>query len=603
MSARFVLLLLCVATLVLAVTPAALAGIEIGSVFPQWGNAGSLVTVTVFGDFPSAERPLFTLSGVPNGLPQIQGVTGEWSAQKAIVTFALPVGSEKTYDLVVQQGASWTAEFAAFGVADDVPVLSSLDPGMLPTGEEDVILRLTGANFDATTVVFWNRSQSGGVDPDPVRLSATIDSTTVLRAVVPSSELGTPGMASVHLVRSEPPVPPGHKSSGILTCTIVEWAAPVITTLDPASVSAGSPAFELAVGGSGFATGIGGAIVLWNGTALTTRRDSADHLTATVPDTMVTAAGTATVTVRNGGLGARVSNALAFTIAEKAPAAIPAITSITPSQVWAGSVRSETTLTVTGSGFTTASRISLGSVIKMAGYVDGTRLTLPLLPGDIASAGTIKVGVMNPPFPPGTPSAATVPLEVRPETTDPSVIVDGAGSGWHNAPVRLTFLANDLQSGVQKVQYVAPPAVPTWTDGTAYVVPVDKQGAVTVTVQAFDWCDRVGTASAVVHIDTTPPETATLGRAAVRKGRTAILRYRVSEPSDLSPSADVRILVKRRNGTVARTLEVAGAQMNKNISCRFKCGLRKGTYTWYVYATDLAGNVQANVATAKLVVR
>ena len=38
------------------------------------------------------------------------------------------------------------------------------------------------------------------------------------------------------------------------------------------------------------------------------------------------------------------------------------------------------------------------------------------------------------------------------------------------------------------------PAVPTWTDGTSYTVPTSTQGAVTVNVQALDWCNKVGTA-------------------------------------------------------------------------------------------------------------
>jgi len=40
--------------------------------------------------------------------------------------------------------------------------------------------------------------------------------------------------------------------------------------------------------------------------------------------------------------------------------------------------------------------------------------------------------------------------------------------------------------------------------------------------------------------------------------------------------------------------------MNRDRVAGFTCNLKKGTYTWEVYATDLAGNTQANVATAQL---
>jgi hypothetical protein len=189
------------------------------------------------------------------------------------------------------------------------------------------------------------------------------------------------------------------------------------------------------------------------------------------------------------------------------------------------------------------------------------------------------------------------------ETTDPTVTIGGADSAWHKTPVALTFTALDGQSGVQKVQYQSPPAVSSWTDGAAYTVPTTTEGPIAVSVQALDWCNRIGTASATVNIDTTKPETEALNNASVKRRKTANLKFRVSEPANLSPSAKVVIKVKRRNGTTAKTITIAAAPMNAQQTASFKCTLAKGTYKWYVYATDLARNTQDNVAQATLKVK
>ena len=52
---------------------------------------------------------------------------------------------------------------------------------------------------------------------------------------------------------------------------------------------------------------------------------------------------------------------------------------------------------------------------------------------------------------------------------------------------------------------MAAPAVPHLDRRHSYTVPTSTQGAIQVNVQALDWCNKVGTASATVYIDTTNP--------------------------------------------------------------------------------------------------
>jgi hypothetical protein len=386
------------------------------------------------------------------------------------------------------------------------------------------------------------------------------------------------------------------------------WADPAITSLNPSSATAGSGELTLTVDGSGFHSGIvmlvPRSLVKWNGAGLDTQYVSASQLKATVPAAELASAGSASVTVYNRSSvpnESKTSNALTFTIT--APA--PFLTSLAPTSVWAGYVKNDVVLTVNGGNFLSGAHIFLSGGEKTGTtFVSAAQLTVPLVAADISTATTLTVSVKNPPFPPGTPSAGALLLPVVAETTDPVVTISGADSAWHKAPVALSFSATDAQSGVQKLQYMAPPGAPAWTEGASYTVPLTTQGAIAVSAQATDWCNRVGTASATVNIDTTKPTTDALNAVSVKKGKTAKLKFRIGEPTNLSPSAKVVLKVKAvKSRKVVKSKTLTGVAMNVLQTHRFKVTFKKGAYRWYVYATDLAGNPQANVDSSTLRVR
>lgn len=95
-------------------------------------------------------------------------------------------------------------------------------------------------------------------------------------------------------------------------------SAPTIAQLMPSSAVAGGPAFTLTVTGSNFTNG---AVIYWNGVALTTTFTMASQVTAAIPASDLSTAGTVPVYVRNpGGTGIYMnqtgqnSNTLNFTI-------------------------------------------------------------------------------------------------------------------------------------------------------------------------------------------------------------------------------------------------------------------------------------------------
>ena len=86
---------------------------------------------------------------------------------------------------------------------------------------------------------------------------------------------------------------------------------PALSTMSPSSATAGSAALTLSLAGSNF---INGSVVNWNGTALPTTFVSSSSLTASVAATLLTTAGTASVSVLTPSPGGGTSGSLTFTI-------------------------------------------------------------------------------------------------------------------------------------------------------------------------------------------------------------------------------------------------------------------------------------------------
>jgi len=193
--------------------------------------------------------------------------------------------------------------YAAFASTSGA-ALSSLSPNGATVGGATLTLTVNGSGFVSGSTVQWNGSP----------LSTSFVNATQLTATVPGSLIASVGSASVTVVN------PGSTASNALTFSInpvTTVGGPVITSLNPASAIAGGATFNLTVSGSNFLSSGGiftsGAAVLWNGSPLLTSFVNGTQLTATVPATLITNLGTASITVQNPGGG--VSNTATFTIA------------------------------------------------------------------------------------------------------------------------------------------------------------------------------------------------------------------------------------------------------------------------------------------------
>jgi hypothetical protein len=102
--------------------------------------------------------------------------------------------------------------------------------------------------------------------------------------------------------------------------------------------------------------------------------------------------------------------------------------------------------------------------------------------------------------------------------------------------------------------------------------------------------------------DTVGPRTFAPHSAAVRKGRTATLLYRVTD--DVAASATVTIRIRTRAGALKRTLALGLRGTGPLRHCHFTCTLARGVYRYVVEARDLSGNpAQTPLGSNRLTVR
>ena len=120
-------------------------------------------------------------------------------------------------------------------------------------------------------------------------------------------------------------------------------------------------------------------------------------------------------------------------------------------------------------------------------------------------------------------------------------------------------------------------------------------------VRAVDDANEGGeTATASVMVDTRRPTTRARAATVVR-GRTARLRCAVLDSEPCAGWARVEIAVRSAGKTV-RTLRFPRRHLGW-FTATFRCTLAKGTYHYYVYAADAAGNRQSSLGMNRLVVK
>lgn len=256
--------------------------------------------------------------------------------------------------------------------------LLAVKPESFTAGGGTTSLTVTGAGFLSNSTVLWNG----------LPRTTQFDSATQLRATISANDLGTSGFASLAVSTLNPD---GKRFvTRPLTVTIAPPATPPpsLSELSPSSTTAGNQGFTLTVAGANFTTN---SVVRWNGSNRTTTFVSSRILTAAIPASDLTQAGSASVTVNTPNVG--TSNALAFTIS----AAGPVISSLSPNAATLNATPSA--VTVTGSGFASNSTILWNGAtrtINATASAPPTRLVFTPLTSDLQTGRVNTVQVFNP---------------------------------------------------------------------------------------------------------------------------------------------------------------------------------------------------------------
>jgi C1A family cysteine protease/photosystem II stability/assembly factor-like uncharacterized protein len=193
------------------------------------------------------------------------------------------------------------------------------------------------------------------------------------------------------------------------------------------------------------------------------------------------------------------------------------------------------------------------------------------------------------------------------DVTPPHTTVTGASDRWLRSPLTLTFAATD-PSGIARTEARIDGGDWLTLAGSSLVVeaPATHQadGLHRVDYRSVDNAGNIESYhSTDVRIDTRRPATKAPSKASVRKGQYARLYYKVSDLAPNSGKARLTIKIKTLRNVTKKTLRLGSKTVNTTLSYRFRCGLAKGTYRYYVYATDSAGNIQATLGRNYLYVR
>jgi len=429
-------------------------------------------------------------------------------------------------------GSTSTVLSEVIATPNPVPTVTSLSPTAAVAGGAGFTITVNGTNFFSGSVVEWNG----------VALATTYVGATQVTAVVPAIDIASSGTVAVTVFN--PAL--GGGTSGSLTFTIND-PVPGLASLSPTSAVVGGPSFALTLTGSNF---VSGSVVKWNGVALTTTLVDATHLTAVVPTSDLTSAGTASVTVFNPTPAGGTTSPLVFTI--NAP--VPTLATLAPNSAAAGSPAF--TLTLTGTGFVSTSVVKWNGVALVTTIVSVTQVTAAVPAANISAVGSASVTVFNPTPGGGTSSPQTFTINAtNPAPTLGSLSANSAIAG--GPAFILTLTGSNFVSGT----------VVDW-NGVALATTFVSATQVSVTIPSSDIA-TAGTASITIFNPapgggTSSPQTFTIDNPVPTLGLlspTSAAAGSAGFTLALTGSNFVNGTVVRWNGGVLTTTFVDGAHL------------------------------------------
>jgi hypothetical protein len=191
---------------------------------------------------------------------------------------------------------------------------------------------------------------------------------------------------------------------------------------------------------------------------------------------------------------------------------------------------------------------------------------------------------------------------VRIDGTAPQASCAQAGRWFKTASVTATIAASDAGSGLAEVAYRIGQG--DWQTGLSAVI--TGKGPHPLSYRVTDVCGNVATGSCVIGIDRARPRSIKALASTGRKTGKLTLRFKITDPKPSCGSAIVnKIVVTTASGKKVATIKGVKTRVKTNAKVKLvvKKRLKKGSYRFRVYVTDIAGNKGKKAMPGTLIVR
>jgi hypothetical protein len=346
-------------------------GQTVTSISPASAAIGSsTVTMTVNGSGFTSGSVVHWVGTTVINLPTQLIVLGNVSYLAAsvdatLLTAAGTFGVEVFNPIVgTSSGSGTTSNRVPFTVGA-LPTVTSVAPNTTP--------------YNTVTPIFVSGTFAQGdqITIDGQSISTTFGSATQLQATVAQSITSVLGPKAVGAANG----------LGASASTVMLHVLPVISSLSPASIPAGSPAFTLTLNLTGGLTPESPITIIFNGNTYPATYVSATQATASIPASAIAAAGNLVISLTTHG---ETSANATF------PSTSPTVTSVTPT---ASAANQPISLTVNGTNFVPGSLIVFGfgssSTTITPSFINSTTLTGTVPAQLVPSAGVASVAVRN----------------------------------------------------------------------------------------------------------------------------------------------------------------------------------------------------------------
>jgi YVTN family beta-propeller protein len=251
------------------------------------------------------------------------------------------------------------------------PVLLSLSPASAEIGK-DALVTFVGNNFNLTSVINFGGNLHSPTTVEPTQMTLRIGAGELRAGDVPVSITNPP---------------PGGGTSDVLTFRVLDNTnpVPVITSVTPSDVAAGTASVNVVLVGSGF---IPTTSVKIGGTTMAATI-TPNRIDFTVGADLLRNAASLAGLVTNSAPGGGTAS---FSLSVLNP--VPSVTSFSPTHVEAGTASVE--IRVRGLRFVDSSRVLVEGTPVTTRFIDATDLRATVAEGLLRTPGNLKIGVSNP---------------------------------------------------------------------------------------------------------------------------------------------------------------------------------------------------------------